>query len=89
MQKSTIVVVTSTWLDYAAIDAACYFWVVLYVRSDGLTVVTGYCDLHGLVLTKAYGLHLRNATRKMGPCDASPPGLDTPQPPHHTGPIYI
>ena len=48
MQKSTIVVVTSTWLDYAAIDAACYFWVVLYVRSDGLTVVTGYCDLHTL-----------------------------------------
>jgi len=43
----------------------------------------------GLVLTKAYGLHLRNATRKMGPCDASPPGLDTPQPPHRTGPIYI
>ena len=48
MQKSTIVVVTSTWLDYAAIDVACYFWVVLYVRSDGLTVVTGYCDLHTL-----------------------------------------
>ena len=48
MQKSTIVVVTSTWLDYAAIDVACYFWVVLYVRSDGLAVVTGYCDLHTL-----------------------------------------
>ena len=43
----------------------------------------------GLVLTKAYGLHLRNATRKMGPCDTSPPGLDTPHNPHHTGPIYI
>ena len=35
----------------------------------------------GLVITKAHGLHLRNASRKMGACPPNPNTIDNPVPP--------
>ena len=35
----------------------------------------------GLVITKAYGLHLRNAARRMGTCPPNPNATNNPVPP--------